>query len=194
MVKRGTSGQRAAALTWILQQVRQSYPTILNTILQSPALNDDLTEAPLQNWSPEGQGPNDIAAMCNDSHEIDLHISTELEAHLLDLYFTWEQPWYQVVDESLFRESKANKGRHYDRLLMLCICGIASRYSDNVEVRADPNDPDSAGRFFLEAAESLLPSQLQRPGITTIQSLAILGTLYVVSHVSHFLLVTSSSR
>ncbi|PWY90725.1 hypothetical protein BO70DRAFT_392410 [Aspergillus heteromorphus CBS 117.55] len=32
-------------------------------------------------------------------------IPEELETHLLDLYFTWEQPWCQVVDERLFRET-----------------------------------------------------------------------------------------
>src|SRR6185437_2118303 len=29
-------------------------------------------------------------------------ITEELKNHLIDLYFTWEQPWYQVVNERLF--------------------------------------------------------------------------------------------
>lgn len=107
-------------------------------------------------------------------------VNEELEAHLLEQYFIWEQPWLQVVDEALFRESRENNGRYFTPLLLNCILASGSRFSDRVEVRSDPNDPNTAGRIFLEAAEVLLHFDLKRPSITTIQSLAVLGTVYHV--------------
>ncbi|GAB1200680.1 hypothetical protein APSETT444_010055 [Aspergillus pseudonomiae] len=106
-------------------------------------------------------------------------IPEELESHLLELYFTWQSPFCQVVDEALFRESKANNGRYFSPLLLNCILASASRYSDRVEVRSDPQDSNTAGRAFLEMAEALLYLDLRRPNITTLQSLAVLGTAYV---------------
>lgn len=108
-------------------------------------------------------------------------ISEELETHLLDLYFTWEQPWFQVVDEALFYKSKKDYGRFYSPLLLNCILAIASRYSDRIEVRSDPTDANTAGCIFLETAEVLLHADLKSPTITTLQSLAILGVTYIVS-------------
>ncbi|QKX63402.1 uncharacterized protein TRUGW13939_10572 [Talaromyces rugulosus] len=105
-------------------------------------------------------------------------IPEELESHLLDLYFTWEQPWFQVVDEALFYKSKNNYGRFYSPLLLNCILAIASRYSDRIEVRSDPTDANTAGCIFLETAEVLLHVDLKSPTITTLQSLAILGVTY----------------
>ncbi|KAI8656447.1 Zn(2)-C6 fungal-type domain-containing protein [Fusarium sp. Ph1] len=105
-------------------------------------------------------------------------VDQEVEAHLLDLYFIWDNPWFQVVDEALFRDSKTNKGRYYSPLLLHCILACGSRYSDRVEARSDPGDANTAGRPFLDMIEALLHDELKRPNITTIQSLAILSIVY----------------
>lgn len=107
-------------------------------------------------------------------------ITEELEEELIDVYFRWEQPWCQVVDEKLFLEGRATKGKYYSPLLLNCILAIASRYSSRPEIRTDPNDPNTAGRLFLEKAEILLHYDLKNPNITTLQSLCILGNIYVV--------------
>ncbi|OKL59862.1 hypothetical protein UA08_04960 [Talaromyces atroroseus] len=105
--------------------------------------------------------------------------SEELESQLVDLYFTWEQPWKQVVDEKLFRESRRTEGKYFSPLLLNTILAFGSRLCDRLEVRSDPDDPNTAGKLFLERAEALLPFDLKWPTITTIQACAILGTLYV---------------
>ncbi|KAF7591567.1 hypothetical protein BBP40_001447 [Aspergillus hancockii] len=56
---------------------------------------------------------------------------------------------------------------------------VKKQMGDRVEVRSDPNDPNTAGRIFLETAEALLYLDLKHPNITTLQSVAILGTVYV---------------
>lgn len=108
-------------------------------------------------------------------------VSDELKSHLIDLYFTWEQPWYQVVDERLFRESMESDGRFFSHLLLNCILAAGSRYSDQLEIRLDASDSNTAGKLFLENAEILLHYELKWPNITTIQSLAIMSIVYIVS-------------
>lgn len=114
-------------------------------------------------------------------HSIETGIDCDLEAHLLELYFTWEGPWLHIVDEALFRESRETNGRFFSPLLLNCILACACRYSDRPEVRSNPDDPNTAGDRFREAAEALLPREVKVPNITTIQSLAVLSMSYHVS-------------
>lgn len=113
--------------------------------------------------------------------QTEVELPTELTTHLIDLYFEWEQPWSQVVDEKLFRRSKQNNGKYFSPLLQYCILAMGSRYSDRVEVHTDPDVPNTAGQIFLEVIEVLLHHDLKSPSITTIQSLSILAVFYVVS-------------
>ncbi|KAM0342399.1 hypothetical protein ACHAPU_009586 [Fusarium lateritium] len=91
-----------------------------------------------------------------------------------------EPPWLQVVDEALFRDSWRNSDRYHSALLLDCIMALASRYSDRPQVRSDPRDPESASNAFIQLAEARLQSELKWPSITTVQSLAIMATFYVV--------------
>ncbi|KAH9205941.1 fungal-specific transcription factor domain-containing protein [Leptodontidium sp. 2 PMI_412] len=109
----------------------------------------------------------------------DNQVSTELKDLLLDLYFAWEQPWCWVVNERLFRESEKDGGRFCNPLLLNSILAIASRFTDRVEVRSDPSDPNTAGSLFFDNTQVLLHYDLKWPTITTIQSLSIMGTMYV---------------
>ncbi|KAM5352666.1 hypothetical protein ACJ41O_005388 [Fusarium nematophilum] len=106
-------------------------------------------------------------------------VSGDITSHLIDLYFEWEQPWCQVVDETLFRQSMKDGGRYFSPLLLNCILAMGSRYTDLLAVRTDPDDVNTAGRSFLDRAEDLLQADLKSPLITTIQSLAIMAVLYV---------------
>lgn len=115
-------------------------------------------------------------------------VSEELQAHLIDLYFEWEQPWFQVVNEKLFRESLICGGRYSSPLLLTCILALGSRYCDRVEVRSDPSDSNTAGKRFIERAEKLVQNDLRWPNITTIQSLAIMGSVYIVSKIERIIL------
>ncbi|RSM08779.1 hypothetical protein CEP52_004453 [Fusarium oligoseptatum] len=105
-------------------------------------------------------------------------VDQDVEAHLLDLYFIWDNPWFPFVDEALFRDSKRSKGRYYSPLLLHCILACGSRYSDRTEARSNPEDANTAGHPFLDTIETLLHDELKRPNITTIQSLAVLSIVY----------------
>ncbi|KAL6407211.1 Zn(2)-Cys(6) zinc finger domain protein [Ilyonectria robusta] len=146
------------------------------------------TSGRLEFQSPQTVESEDYSSLAENSQRLNLYsqaldaesdISEELMTHLIDLYFKWEQPWCQVVDESLFRQSKQTNGRYFSPLLLNCILAIASRYCDRPEVRSDPDDPNTAGRIFLDTAEVLLHFDLKWPSITTIQSLEIMAIHYV---------------
>lgn len=134
-----------------------------------------------QGVSPEKDSNARVETEPLASTAYDAFVPTELETHLIDLYFAWEQPWYQIVDEDLFRDSMANRGRYFTPLLLYSILAMGSRYSDRIETRTDANDPNTAGRFFLEQAKTLLHREMERPSLTTIQALGLIGMFYIVS-------------
>ncbi|CAG8191339.1 unnamed protein product [Penicillium olsonii] len=158
-------------------EVRYFGPTsgrlLFQSSLQGPS-NNDLYQSdrlPTGSCSMQAPVPTELPE--------DSLVSEELRSHLIDLYFEWEQPWFQVVNETLFRESMKNGGRYFSKLLLNSILAVGSRYSDRLEVRADPSDPNTAGKIFLERGESLIQNELRWPNITTIQSLAIMGMAYI---------------
>lgn len=116
---------------------------------------------------------------------VDELVTPQVKERLIDLYFQWEQPWLQLVDEKLFRESLQSNGRYSNPLLVCCILAVASRYSDEAEVRSDPNDSTTAGALCAEAAEAMVRTEVKDPSITTVQSLGILGLYFIVSQNCH---------
>lgn len=96
------------------------------------------------------------------------------------LVFSVDQPWLQVVNEKLFRDSMRYGGRHFSPLLLNCVLALGSRYCDRMKVRSDPNVSNTAGKMCLKRAEALLQNDLRCPNIATIQSLAIMGMIYIV--------------
>ncbi|KAK9235283.1 fungal-specific transcription factor domain-containing protein [Lipomyces kononenkoae] len=113
--------------------------------------------------------------------EDEVKVPEELKSHLLDLFFTWQNPWCQIVNETLFRESEATQGRYSSPLLLSCIMAMGSRFSDDPQLRTDPEDPNTSGVLFLEKAEVLLYYDLKWPSLTTIQSLSILSIMKVAT-------------
>ncbi|KAI8238080.1 Nitrogen assimilation transcription factor nirA [Colletotrichum sp. SAR 10_99] len=102
----------------------------------------------------------------------------DLTNELIDLFFEYQNPWCQIVDEKLFRQSMGTKGRYYSPCLLNCILALGSRYTDRIDVRLRPEDQNSAGKPFLQKAEVLLHKDMKRPSITTIQSMSILVGVY----------------
>ncbi|PYH43658.1 Zn(II)2Cys6 transcription factor [Aspergillus saccharolyticus JOP 1030-1] len=106
-------------------------------------------------------------------------ISKALQDELVDLYFAWEQPWYPLVDETLFRESLETRGPYWSLLLHYSLLAVGARYSDSPEVRSDPSDSNTAGQPFLERAKTLLHQEMEHPNLLTIQALGNIGLYYI---------------
>nr|XP_001395295.2 Zn(II)2Cys6 transcription factor [Aspergillus niger CBS 513.88] len=121
--------------------------------------------------TPQHNTPPDAALVIDE-------IPVSLQNELINLYFTWEQPWYPIVDETLFRESMSSSGRYWSPLLHYSILALGSRYSDSLDVRSDPTDPNSAGQKLLTQAKSLLHLEMEHPTLVTIQALGVIGMVY----------------
>ncbi|KAL1619447.1 hypothetical protein SLS54_006726 [Diplodia seriata] len=89
------------------------------------------------------------------SAEDDTFPPEDVKEELISLYFLYVQPWHQVVNESLFRESYRSSGRFSGPLLLNCILALGSRYTDRPELRSDPDDSNTAGAMFLEKAKDV---------------------------------------
>ncbi|KAH7239631.1 nitrogen assimilation transcription factor nit-4 [Fusarium solani] len=107
----------------------------------------------------------------------DMPLSTELQEHLLELYWTWQNPWNYIVHKGAF--SRAFHSRTYGRYctpsLLSAIFALAARYSDRRELRAVPNDPSTAGYALFEQAKILLLYESQAPTVATVQAAALMA-------------------
>lgn len=111
------------------------------------------------------------------------HIDQDLQAELIDLYFTWQNPWFPVLDEPLFRAHlQQGSGRYFSPLLVTCVLTAGSRFSRRVETRTDPLASETAGDQLVAEAEVLLHFDLKSPNLTTIQAVAIM--IYLILSVS----------
>ncbi|GKZ58054.1 hypothetical protein AnigIFM49718_003862 [Aspergillus niger] len=144
--------------------------------LPSSSRNPDISQ---NNPQPDAAlgSIDDYLGLAVPSPVID-EIPISLQNELINLYFTWEQPWYPIVDETLFRESMSSSGRYWTPLLHYSILALGSRYSDSLEVRSDPTDPNSAGQKLLTRAKSLLHLEMEHPTLVTIQALGVIGMVY----------------
>jgi hypothetical protein len=81
----------------------------------------------------------------------------EFIVHLLDLYFYWIHPTYQIFSRDQFLlDFQSGKINHCSRILANAVAAFACSYSDRMAALADPNDPSTAGDQFFTEAERLL--------------------------------------
>ncbi|KAF5244823.1 hypothetical protein FANTH_7590 [Fusarium anthophilum] len=82
----------------------------------------------------------------------------ELQEHLLELYFCWQNPWVYIVEKSVFmRDWQSDMATEYcTPLLLWAIYSVAARYSDRPCLRTHPDDPATAGIQFAVHAKDLL--------------------------------------
>ncbi|GIC94512.1 MFS transporter/fungal specific transcription factor domain-containing protein [Aspergillus udagawae] len=116
-----------------------------------------------------------------ENAELSLPVDEEFEQHLLQLYFTWQDPCLHVVSEEIFWRSRAQKKRGgltapcYSHALSDAMCAVGAAY----ESRYHPNlvtFPRSLAEFFGDRAKILLEPELENPSLATIQALVILSS------------------
>ncbi|KAL4998010.1 fungal-specific transcription factor domain-containing protein [Aspergillus recurvatus] len=101
-----------------------------------------------------------------------------LVSGLISLYFTWDHPLMQVVDQEMFlRDMGASdtSSEFCSPVLVNSILAVASTYSPYPEVYAVPGDVASRGQHFFEEAEMRWNAEEGRPSLATIQALAIMS-------------------
>ncbi|KAL3442901.1 fungal-specific transcription factor domain-containing protein [Aspergillus insuetus] len=105
------------------------------------------------------------------------HIPDELEDHLLQLYFCWENPNIPVVDQDVFYAERVKyraTGRPSDRYsetLTNSMCAVGAALT-----RRHPHSlPEPLSEFFSRRSQALLDVEMDAPALCTVQSLVILS-------------------
>ncbi|KAG0158221.1 hypothetical protein PDIDSM_5734 [Penicillium digitatum] len=104
-----------------------------------------------------------------------------LEDHLVELFFTWQNPSTYIVDKGMFISAR-DKWRNelddtpfYSEVLTNAMCAIGSAF----EARYHPTFitfPKSLSEFFADRAKALLEIELDSPCVATVQALVILSS------------------
>ncbi|KAL4928755.1 transcription factor domain-containing protein [Aspergillus undulatus] len=108
-----------------------------------------------------------------------------LEEHLINLYFSWQDPSFHVVDRKIYEEAKVKwyamgETPYYSESLRNAMCALGASF----ETRYHPNFvtfPESLVDFFGSRAKALLEVELDSPCIATVQALVICSSLEVGS-------------
>ncbi|KAL4909505.1 hypothetical protein BDW74DRAFT_174707 [Aspergillus multicolor] len=113
------------------------------------------------------------------------HVPPALEEHLTNLYFSWQDPAFHVVDRKMYNEAKAkwyalDDTPYYSESLRNAMCALGASF----ETRYHPDFvtfPKSLVDFFGDRAKALLEVELDYACIATVQALVICSSLEVGS-------------
>ncbi|KAL6236668.1 hypothetical protein BDW75DRAFT_239029 [Aspergillus navahoensis] len=108
-----------------------------------------------------------------------------LEEHLTNLYFSWQDPSFHVVDRKMYDEAKEKwyamrDTPFYSESLRNAMCALGASF----EARYHPDFvtfPKSLVDFFGDRAKALLEVELDCPCVATVQALVICSSLEVGS-------------
>ncbi|KAI0905171.1 fungal-specific transcription factor domain-containing protein [Ustulina deusta] len=106
-------------------------------------------------------------------------VPSEIEEHLENLYFSWQDPALHVVNRSVYEEAKDRWKDEEDTpffslALLNAICALGAAF----ESRYHPTFitfPRSLADFFADRAKVLLDIELDSPCIATVQAMVVLS-------------------
>ncbi|KAK3942515.1 fungal-specific transcription factor domain-containing protein [Diplogelasinospora grovesii] len=107
-------------------------------------------------------------------------VPAEVEDHLMELYFTWQDPSFHVVDRKMYEEAKVlwcdkmEDTSYYSEALRNAICALGAAF-DARHHPAFVTFPRSLADFFADRAKALLEIELDSPCVATIQTLVLLS-------------------
>ncbi|KAK1716026.1 fungal-specific transcription factor domain-containing protein [Colletotrichum acutatum] len=108
-------------------------------------------------------------------------VPQDLEDHLINLYFTWQDPFQHVVDRDLYEEAKHSWHEreedtpYYSEALRNAMCSLGATF----ETRYHPSFitfPKSLPDFFAARAKTLLEIELDSPSVSTVQAMIVLSS------------------
>ncbi|CAG9953093.1 unnamed protein product, partial [Clonostachys rosea f. rosea IK726] len=111
---------------------------------------------------------------------LEKEVPTELERHLSDLYFAWQDPSLHVVDQTMYAEAKRRwreeeeETPYYSESLCNAICALGAAF----EPRYHPSFvtfPRSLADFFADRAKTLIEIELDCPSVATVQAMVVIS-------------------
>ena len=106
-------------------------------------------------------------------------IDANLGMELLSIFWNRQHHEGSVVYRPVFMRDMTAHGDYFSNLLLNAMLFAASKYSLDVQIRRDPNDPNTAGFRFRARFEEILYSDasnvLFKSKITTVQALLVMA-------------------
>ncbi|CAG8628389.1 8755_t:CDS:2, partial [Ambispora gerdemannii] len=99
---------------------------------------------------------------------------SELTESLVNLYFLNFHPLLPVLHKAYFMEG-LKRHKPMNPLLLHAVCAIGSTYSNNPNVRKDPDDPRTVGQGYYEHAQALVTKNFDAPRLSTATGCFLLG-------------------
>ncbi|EQB56632.1 hypothetical protein CGLO_03351 [Colletotrichum gloeosporioides Cg-14] len=115
-----------------------------------------------------------------DRLDIGKEVPNDIEEHLVNLYFTWQDPASHVVKRDMYEKAKVQwrdrmvDNPYYSEALRNAICALGAAF----ESRHHPTFvtfPKSLADFFADRAKALLDIELDCPSVATVQAMVILS-------------------
>ncbi|CAK7232073.1 hypothetical protein SEUCBS140593_008137 [Sporothrix eucalyptigena] len=111
-------------------------------------------------------------------------VSTSLQDHLFELYWTYQHQVIPIIHKEAFlQDFKSGQTKYCSKLLVHCILARAAAISDRPDIRAMALVEDEVNEdppLLVRRCADLLDAELNQPGITTLQSLELLSEIYCV--------------
>lgn len=107
-------------------------------------------------------------------------VPTELALHLLDLHWNRQHHTYLLTYRPVFMRELLEGGDYCTDFLLYSVFACSSKFSERIELRTDPNDPETMGRQFFDQCETIMARDavLGTSRIPTIIGLLMLGSTY----------------
>jgi len=100
----------------------------------------------------------------------------EIMTHLLNLHFTYVHPFAPVFVWSRFLKRLQERDYTPSFLFLLnSIFALASRFSDDISLRTDPDKPETVGANFVEKAKAILDTLYDAPDLYCVGALVLLS-------------------
>ncbi|OGM49506.1 hypothetical protein ABOM_001741, partial [Aspergillus bombycis] len=116
-----------------------------------------------------------------ENADLNIPVQEELERHLIELYFAWQDPWLHVVDMDVFWKAQSgypnerSSTQYYSRALSNAMCALGAAH----ESKYHPDlvtFPRSLSELFGDRAKLLLELEMENPSVATIQALVLLSS------------------
>lgn len=107
-------------------------------------------------------------------------IPSELAMHLLDLHWNRQHHTFHLTYRPVFMRDLAQGGPYCSEFLLNAVFGCSSKFSERIEVRQDPERPETAGKRFIDRCDELIGQQslLESSSIPTAIGLILLGATF----------------
>ncbi|KAJ5923815.1 hypothetical protein N7466_008002 [Penicillium verhagenii] len=107
-------------------------------------------------------------------------LPSDLAIHLLDLHWNRQHHTFLLTYRPAFMRDLAQGGPYCSDFLVNAVFACSSKFSERLDVRSDPNHPETAGKLFFDRCDQLLAEQslLTHSSIPTVAGLLMLGSTF----------------